>query len=201
MDYKCIFMEKFNNNNLTGSTALVSGGALFVIGQNNNITCNNFTTSKARNGAAITNSGTKTSIIENIIKYGNATSVGGAISNWNARDTIITNNIIHHNQAQHATVYIRGTNITVQSNNIYSNKVNGSGGAIFNIGINNIINRNTLRSNNAGNFGGAIYTCATNTIITGNTITRNSAGHGGAIIDTRHNTTTMNNNNITNNST
>ena len=218
---------KLDNNSLTGNTGLVSGGAVFVIGTSNNVTNNNFTTNLAKNGAGINNLGTNTIIIGNIITYNNATSLGGAISNWNAIKTTINNNTISSNRAQYGAVYLRGSNITVQSNTISNNKASYSGAAIFNIGTNNIITRNTIRSNNASNFGGAInnwnsvnttitynnitynrasygggiYNRAINTRITGNVISYNSANYGGAIYDSKSNTTTMSSNTITNNPT
>ena len=212
---------------MTNNTALVSGGAVFVIGQNNNITNNNFTQNKAKTGAVINNLGTNINIKSNIMQYNTATSLGGAISNWNAKYIIITGNRIHHNQAQYGAIYLRGTNITVQSNNIYNNKATSSGGAIYNIGTNNTITENTIKNNDAksyggainnynavntkitnnnltsnnASYGGAIYTRATNTTITGNKITSNTANSGGAIFDMKHATTTINHNTIKNNPT
>ena len=216
---------KLNKNNMTNNTALVSGGAVFVIGQNNNVTSNNFTSNTAKNGAAINNLGTNIIIKSNTMQYNTATSLGGAISNWNAKNIAITGNRIHDNQAQYGAIYLRGSNITIQSNNIYNNKVTSSGGAIYNIGANNTITRNTIRNNNAksyggainnynavntkitnnnltsnnASYGGAIYTRAINTTITGNTITSNTATSGGAIFDMKHNTSTIKNNTIRNN--
>ncbi|WP_294969996.1 DUF3344 domain-containing protein [uncultured Methanosphaera sp.] len=218
---------KLNNNNMTSNTACVSGGAVFVIGTSNNITNNNFTSNKAKNGAAINNLGTNTYIQGNMIKYNTANATGAAINNWNAIKATITNNTIHHNQAQYGAIYLRGLNITVSFNNIYSNKATISGGAIFNIGTNSTIYGNTIKNNNAKNYGGAInnwnakntritnnnltYNNAsyggainnrgTNTTITENTITGNIAVKGGAILDTGYKTTTMNHNTIKNNPT
>ena len=218
---------KLDKNNMTSNTAIVSGGAVFVIGQNNNITNNNFTQNKAKTGAVINNLGTNINIKSNIMQYNTATSLGGAISNWNAKYIIITGNRIHHNQAQYGAIYLRGTNITVQSNNIYNNKATSSGGAIYNIGTNNTITENTIKNNDAksyggainnynavntkitnnnltsnnASYGGAIYTRATNTTITGNKITSNTANSGGAIFDMKHATTTINHNTIKNNPT
>ena len=218
---------KLNNNNMTSNTARVSGGAVFIIGNNNRILNNNFTANKARSGAAINNLGTNTNITGNIIKYNTANTTGAAVNNWNARNTTIANNTIHHNQAQYGAIYIRGANNTVQSNNIYSNKATISGGAIFNIGENTAIKDNTIKSNNAQNYGGAINnwngvntritgnnitynnatyggainTRGTNTYIVQNTIRSNTATRGGAVFNTAANTTTMNNNKINNNPT
>ena len=216
---------KLDKNNMTSNTARVSGGVLFVIGQNNNVTSNNFTSNTAKNGAAINNLGTNIIIKSNTMQYNTATSLGGAISNWNAKNIAITGNRIHDNKAQYGAIYLRGSNITIQSNNIYNNKVTSSGGAIYNIGANNTITRNTIRNNNVksyggainnynavntkitnnnltsnnASYGGAIYTRAINTTITGNTITSNTATSGGAIFDMKHNTSTIKNNTILNN--
>ena len=214
-----------DNNTMTSNTALVSGGAVFVIGQNNNIINNDFTANKARSGAAINNLGTNINIISNTIQYNTAKTIGGAINNWNAINTTIESNIIHDNQAQYGAIYLRGSNITVESNNIYNNRVTSSGAAIFNIGTNNTINRNMIDSNiaktyggainnynavntritdnnltgNIASYGGAIYTSATNTTITGNNITDNTATSGSAIFDVKHKTTIFENNTVKNN--
>ena len=175
-----------HNSTFTHYNATVAGGALYIQGNNSNITNSSFEYGESNKGGAIYIEGRNTLLKYSNLTHNHAITDGGCIY-VNGKDTTIDHSNINLTYAfgKGGSVYIFGENAKVLDSNLtYNNAVTGLGGSIYIEGKDANITGSLFQYCSSLN-GGAIYVKGFNATIHNSTFTQNNVssrqGNGGAI--------------------
>ncbi|WP_297826011.1 right-handed parallel beta-helix repeat-containing protein [uncultured Methanobrevibacter sp.] len=189
-----------NNNSFVNSTAGNNGGILYITKSNDvngSISDNEFINGSAENGGAIFITGNNYNISNNEFRNNNATNYGGAIFTQKISNVLMDNNTFNNNTAQMGGAVLidypqnygltpanryQNENVTI-SNSTFDNNSAELGGAVVVYSDNTLVANSTFTNNNATRYGsGALVSGGKNSTIVNNTFENNTAFlYGGAI--------------------
>ena len=185
IDYKTTSIV--SGNKFKNGIASVTGGALYIYGDNIKITKNTFTdNTAAKQGGGIINAlGNDITISSNEIINSTAYTCGGAIYIDGNNAKITSNSIINSNaHTGGGAIYVKGDSALISNNDISKSHAGTHSGALYVEGKDAVVTGNDFKSNAAATFGGAVYVNGENANINKNSFISNSAGKdtkGGAI--------------------
>lgn len=182
-----------SGNKFKNGVASVTGGALYIYGDNIKITKNTFTdnTAEKQGGGIINALGNDITISNNEIINSTAYTCGGAIY-IDGNNAKITSNSIINSKAHTGggAIYVKGDSVAINNNDISNSNAGTHSGAVYVEGKNAQISSNDFANNKATTFGGAVYVNGENANINKNSFISNHAGKdskGGAIRTTGKN--------------
>ena len=168
----------FENITSKNNTAGDDGGSFCVIGDGATVKDSTLTDNSAITGGAMYVDGNECNFINNNISSNEAGAGAGIFVSGS--DCVFSDNQVSDNSANFgAGIYVNGENTLFTNNNVTSNEAIASGGGIFVDGQGSNFTHNTISDNTAGFYGGGVYVNGENTYFEDIIGDNNTALNGG----------------------